>query len=84
MTVYIQDLVVQFNTRIGLQGDMGDDSAAILLQSFLREVFVRGSGPYMDVHLLFNIVRPEVALPTTASSTLRCPEELFWRGCQGT
>ena len=38
--------------RLGRQGDMRDDSAEILFQSFLREAVVSSSGMNRDVHSL--------------------------------
>ena len=48
---------VQFSSaqsfdRLGRRGNMMDDSAAILFQSFLQEALVSGSGMDRDVHSL--------------------------------
>ena len=38
--------------RLGCQGDMRDDSAEIVFQSFLQEALVSSSGVDRDVHYL--------------------------------
>ena len=43
---------VQFLNRLGRRGDMRDDSAEILFQSFLREAMVSSSGMGRDGHSL--------------------------------
>ena len=43
---------VQSLDRLGRRGDMEDESAEILLQSFLQEALVSSSGMGRDVHSL--------------------------------
>ena len=54
---------------MGCQRDMRDDSAEILVQSFLREAIVSSSGMDREVHSLTSS-HPAFALSTAASSTL--------------
>ena len=65
-------MVVQFSSvqsldRFGRRGDMRDDSAEILFQSFLQEALVSSSGMGRDVHSL--MLSSSISLPTTASPT---------------
>ena len=66
----VQFSSVQSFERLGHRGDMRDDSAGILFQSFSagghREQFWLGQGC-----LLFDVVHPAFPLPTTASPTLQ-------------
>ena len=52
LRVAIQFSSVQSLDRVGRRGDMRDDSAEILFQSFLREALVSSSGMGRDVHSL--------------------------------
>ena len=54
-----------------VRGDMRDDSAEILFQSFLQKAFENSSGMGRDVRPLFDVVHPAFPLPTTASPTLQ-------------
>ena len=49
---------------------MREDSAEILLQSFLEGAIVSSSGMGRDVHF-FDVVHQAFPLPTTASPTLQ-------------
>ena len=46
---------VQSLDRLGLQGDMRDDSAEMLFQSFLQEALVSSYGMGRDVHSLMSV-----------------------------
>ena len=62
------NLLVQFNLLTEfVSGDMRDDSAEILFQSFLKEALV--SSTYMGRDVYFDVVHPAFPLPTTASPT---------------
>ena len=58
---------VQFLDRLGCRGDMRDDLAEILFQSFLQEALVR----HGQRCPLFDVVHPTFPLPTTALPTLQ-------------
>ena len=70
MHLSVQFTSVQSFERLGHRGDMRDDSAGILFQSFSagghREQFWLGQGC-----LLFDVVHPAFSQPTTASPTLQ-------------
>ena len=62
---------VQSLYQYGRRGDLRDDSAEILFQSFLREVNVNSSGMGGDVHSLMLSSGINFPLPTTVSPTLQ-------------
>ena len=66
---------VQSLDRFGHPGDLSNDSAETVFQSFLRET-MNSSGMS---HSLMLIVRQAFLLPTAAG----CPEGWFGRGCHG-
>ena len=75
-TAIMYNYYVQFSTVLSLdwlghRGNMGDNSADILFQSFLQEANLSSSGMGRDVHSIFNVVHPVFRLPTTASPTLQ-------------
>ena len=60
---------VHFLGRYNRRGNIRDDSAEILFQSFLQEAIVGSSGMGKDVY--FDVVHPAFPLLTTASPTLQ-------------
>ena len=63
-------LSVQFLDRLGHRGDMTDDSAEILLHSFLQEALV-GSFLHGQGCPLLDVVHPAFPVPATATATLQ-------------
>ena len=68
--------------RLGHRGDMTDDPAEILFQSFLQEAVVSSSGTGRDVHSLTRPPRFSYADHGIVDPP-RYPEGWFWRGFHG-
>ena len=51
-TTFLSFSSFQYLDRLGPRGDMSDDSAEIILQSFLQEAIVNSSGMGREVHSL--------------------------------
>ena len=54
---------VQFAVQLGCRGNMTDDSAEILFQSFLQEALLSSSGMGRDVHSLMLSIQHFICLP---------------------
>ena len=79
----VQFSSVQSFDRLGRRGDMRDDSAEILFQSFLQEALVSSSGMGRDVHSLMLSIqhflcRPRHRPPCKVSLRMVL-ERLTWR-----
>ena len=57
--------------RLGRQGDMKDDSAETLFQSFLQQALASSCGTGRVWCSLYNVVHPTLPLPTPVSPTLQ-------------
>ena len=71
--VFISILIssVQSFDQLGRRGDLRDNSAEILCQSFLQKAHVKGSGMGTDVHSLMLSIQHFYSLPITALPTLQ-------------
>ena len=67
MTVHTQFSSALSLDRLGRRGDMKDDSAQILFQSFLQQALVSSSGVGRDVHCLV------LSIPHFLCRPRRCP-----------
>ena len=73
---------VQSLEQMGRRGDIRDDSAEILFQSFLRETFVSSSGIGRSVHSLMLSIQHFLCRPRRRSPS-KVPRRMFCGGCHG-
>ena len=78
----VQFSSVQSLDRMGRRGNIKDDSAEVLFQSFLQEALVSSSGMGRDVRSLALSSSISSADHDVANSP-RCSEGWFWRDCRG-
>ena len=74
---------VQSLDKLGRQGNMRDDSAESLFQSFLQEARASSSGIGRGMFTLCCCPSNIFSADHGVAHRLQCPEGRFWRGCCG-
>ena len=78
----MQFSLVQSLDQMGRRGDVRDDPAEILFQSFLQETHVSSSGIGMNVHSLMLSIQHFLCRPRRRPQFMM-PWRMFWRCCHG-
>ena len=78
----MQVSLVQSLEQMGRRGDIRDDSAEILFQSFMRETLVSSSGIGRSVHSLMLSIQHFLCRPRRRPPS-KVPRRMFCGGCHG-